>query len=195
MKFIYLTALFCVIIDQCIKIWVKTNMFIGQYFEIFDWFLIYFTENNGMAFGLEFGGKIGKLILTTVRILIVFFALKYLKSIGLKKFRGSVLFCIGLILGGAVGNIIDCVFYGVLFNDSYNNIASIFPDSGGYSSIFYGKVVDMFYFPIFSTDLPSWIPLVGGNHFTFFKPVFNFADSCISIGALSLIIFFRKDLN
>ncbi len=170
-------------------------MFIGQYFEIFDWFLIYFTENNGMAFGLEFGGKFGKLILTTVRILIVFFALKHLKSIRVKEFRRSILFCFGLILGGAIGNIIDCVFYGVIFNDSYNNIASIFPESGGYSSIFYGKVVDMFYFPIFSTDLPSWIPVVGGNHFTFFKPVFNFADSCISIGALSLILFFRKDLS
>ena len=98
-------------------------------------------------------------------------------------------------MGGAIGNIIDCLFYGVVFNDSYNNIASFLPEDGGYSSMFFGKVVDMLYFPFFSTEIPSWVPYFGGNNFTFFKPVFNFADSCISVGAISLILFFRKDLN
>ena len=170
-------------------------MFLGQYFEIFDWFIIYFTENNGMAFGLELGGELGKLILTLTRIFIVVFAVRYLFKINLSKYKSPVLVCFGLILGGAVGNIIDCLLYGVVFNDSYNNIASMFPEEGGYSSMFFGKVVDMFYFPFFSTEIPSWVPYFGGNNFTFFKPVFNFADSCISVGAISLILFFRRDLN
>ena len=122
-------------------------MFLGQYFEIFDWFIIYFTENNGMAFGLELGGELGKLILTLTRIFIVVFAVRYLFKINLSKYKSPVLVCFGLILGGAIGNIVDCLLYGVLFNDSYNNIASLFPEEGGYSSIFFGKVVDMFYFP------------------------------------------------
>tara|TARA_B100000989_G_scaffold96514_1_gene70254 strand:- start:2062 stop:2679 length:618 start_codon:yes stop_codon:yes gene_type:complete len=195
LKLIFLTALISVIIDQAIKIWIKTNMFLGQYFEIFDWFVIYFTENNGMAFGLEFGGEIGKLILTLTRIFIVVFAIRYLFKMQLDKYKKPVIICFGLILGGAIGNIIDCLMYGVVFDDSYNNVASIFPQEGGYSSIFYGKVVDMFYFPIISTEIPSWVPFFGGNNFTFFKPVFNFADSCISVGAISLILFFRKDLR
>ena len=170
-------------------------MFLGQYFEIFDWFIIYFTENNGMAFGLELGGELGKLILTLTRIFIVVFAIRYLFKINLSKYKSPVLVCFGLILGGAIGNIIDCLFYGVVFNDSYNNIASFFPEDGGYSSMFFGKVVDMFYFPFFSTEIPGWVPYFGGNNFTFFKPVFNFADSCISVGAISLILFFRKDFN
>ena len=170
-------------------------MFLGQYFEIFDWFIIYFTENNGMAFGLELGGELGKLILTLTRIFIVVFAVRYLFKINLSKYKSPVLVCFGLILGGAIGNIIDCLFYGVVFNDSYNNVASMFSEEGGYSSMFFGKVVDMFYFPFFSTEVPSWVPYFGGNNFTFFKPVFNFADSCISVGAISLILFFRQDLN
>ena len=122
-------------------------MFLGQYFEIFDWFIIYFTENNGMAFGLELGGELGKLILTLTRIFIVVFAVRYLFKINLYKYKSPILVCFGLILGGAIGNIVDCLLYGVIFNDSYNNVASLFPKEGGYSSIFYGKVVDMFYFP------------------------------------------------
>ena len=114
-------------------------MFLGQYFEIFDWFIIYFTENNGMAFGLELGGELGKLILTLTRIFIVVFAVRYLFKINLSNYKRPVLVCFGLILGGAIGNIIDCLFYGVVFNDSYNNIASMFPDEGGYSSVFFGN--------------------------------------------------------
>jgi len=118
-------------------------MFLGQYFEIFDWFIIYFTENNGMAFGFELGGELGKLILTLTRIFIVVFAVRYLLKINLSKYKSPVLVCFGLILGGAIGNIVDCLLYGVVFNDSYNNIASLFPEEGGYSSMFFGKVVDM----------------------------------------------------
>ena len=112
-------------------------MFLGQYFEIFDWFIIYFTENNGMAFGLELGGELGKLILTLTRVFIVVFAVRYLFKINLSKYKSPVLVCFGLILGGAIGNIVDCLLYGVVFNDSYNNIASLFPEEGGYSSMFF----------------------------------------------------------
>ena len=122
-------------------------MFLGQYFEIFDWFIIYFTENNGMAFGLELGGELGKLILTLTRIFIVVFAVRYLFKINLSKYKSPVLVCFGLILGGAIGNIVDCLLYGVLFNDSYNNIASLFPEEGGYSSIFLERLLICFTFP------------------------------------------------
>lgn len=195
LRLVFFTAFFSVLIDQSIKIWIKTNMFLGQYFEIFDWFIIYFTENNGMAFGLELGGDFGKLILTLTRIIIVFFGIRYLLQLDLKKYKKPIIICFGLILGGAIGNIIDCLFYGVFFNESYNNVAEILPKEGGYSSLFYGRVVDMFYFPIFSTEIPNWVPLFGGNNFTFFKPVFNFADACISCGAINLILFYRKDLG
>ena len=121
-------------------------MFLGQYFEIFDWFIIYFTENNGMAFGLELGGELGKLILTLTRIFIVVFAVRYLFKINLSKYKSPVLVCFGLILGGAIGNIVDCLLYGVVFNDSYNNIASLFPEEGGYSSIFLERLLICFTF-------------------------------------------------
>ena len=160
-------------------------MFLGQYFEIFDWFIIYFTENNGMAFGLELGGELGKLILTLTRIFIVVFAVRYLFKINLSKYKSPVLVCFGLILGGAIGNIIDCLFYGVVFNDSYNNVASMFSEEGGYSSMFFGKVVDMFYFPIINTHIFDY-------HFVFFRPVFNLADAGISVGIVLLLLFYRN---
>ena len=163
-------------------------MFLGQEYQIFDWFIIHFTENNGMAFGLEFGGYTGKTLLTLFRIIVVSVGIKYIYSFKKTTLPGGGLFAIGLILGGAIGNIIDSVFYGVLFNESYNNIATIFPEQGGYASLLHGKVVDMLYFPIINTN-------INGEHFIFFRPVFNLADSGISVGIILILLFYRKHFN
>jgi len=192
LKKIFLTAFILIIADQILKIWIKTHMILGQEFEIFNWFIIHFTENNGMAFGMEFGGLTGKILLTVFRIIIVTIAIFYISSIVNKNSPNGLLISLGLIIGGAVGNIIDSTFYGVVFNDSYNNIASFFPESGGYAPLLQGKVVDMFYFPIINNHFPSWIPFWGGEHFIFFRPVFNVADAGISIGVCCILIFYRK---
>lgn len=170
-------------------------MVLGQEFQIFNWFIIHFTENNGMAFGIEFGGVNGKLILTLFRIIVVIIGVVYIKSIVTPLFPKGALVSLGLITGGAIGNIIDSVFYGVIFDHSLNNIATLFPDSGGYSSIFYGKVVDMFYFPLINSHFPGWLPYLGGEHFIFFRPVFNLADAGISIGVLMILFFYRELFN
>tara|TARA_B100001250_G_scaffold208643_1_gene179093 strand:- start:13645 stop:14157 length:513 start_codon:yes stop_codon:yes gene_type:complete len=170
-------------------------MVLGQEFQVFNWFIIHFTENNGMAFGIEFGGVNGKLILTLFRIVVVILGIIYVNSIVNARFTSGVLISLGLIIGGAIGNIIDSVFYGIIFNDSFNNLATLFPDSGGYSSLFYGKVVDMFYFPLINSHFPSWIPVFGGEHFIFFRPVFNIADAGISIGILLILFFYRELFN
>ena len=167
-------------------------MFLGQEFKVFDWFIIHFTENNGMAFGIEFGGQIGKNLLTIFRIIVVSFGIGYVFKLTKEKLPSGALLSLGLIIGGAIGNIIDSLFYGVIFNDSYLKIASFMPDEGGYSRLFEGKVVDMFYFPIINTHFPSWVPLVADQHFIFFRPVFNIADAGISVGMFTLIIFYRK---
>ena len=181
--------------DQASKIWIKTNMVLGQEFKILDWFIIHFTENNGMAFGLEFGGINGKLFLSVFRIVIVTFGLYYIRSIVKHSSPLGFLIALGLIIGGAIGNIIDSTFYGVIFNESYNNVATFLPDSGGYAPFLHGKVVDMLYFPLINTHLPSWLPYFGGEHFMFFRPVFNFADSGISIGVFMIFIFYRNEYN
>ena len=170
-------------------------MFLGQEYEIFDWFIIHFTENNGMAFGLEFGGKIGKTILTLFRIIVVIVGLYYLKQIINSNFSNGSLISIGLIIGGAVGNIIDSVFYGLVFNDSYGTVASFLANEGGYSSLLHGKVVDMFYFPLINSHFPDWLPFWGGDHFIFFRPVFNLADAGISTGIFMILLFYKKDFN
>ena len=167
-------------------------MFLGQEHKIFNWFIIHFTENNGMAFGLELGGDIGKLALTIFRIIVVVWGLIYVYRLSKKKMPSGALVSLGLVLGGAIGNIIDSVFYGYIFNDSYNKISEFFPASGGYSSFLKGKVVDMFYFPIINTHLPEWLPIFANKHFIFFRPVFNIADAGISVGMFMLIIFYRK---
>ena len=193
MKKIFITAFFLIIIDQIIKIWIKTNMFLGQEYVLFNWFIIHFTENNGMAFGLEFGGHLGKKILTILRIIIVVLGLKYVISLNKKDFTNGAFIALGLIIGGAIGNIIDSSFYGVIFNESYNNIASFLPESGGYSSFLHGKVVDMLYFPLINTHFPEWLPFWGGKHFIFFRPVFNIADAGISIGISMILLFYRNN--
>lgn len=181
-----------VIIDQVIKILVKTNMSIGENFNVIgQWFKIYFIENEGMAFGMKFGGSVGKFILSLFRI-VLFGALVYWIRALLKKpgTPSGVTVGLTLIAAGALGNIIDCLFYGILFSEStYSTVAEFLPAGGGYAPFFFGKVVDMFYFPIIDTTFPEWMPLIGGNPFRFFAPVFNFADSCVTCGALYLIFF------
>ena len=192
MKKVLTTALLLLVVDQLLKFWIKTNMFLGQEFKIFDWFIIHFTENNGMAFGLEFGGDSGKIILSLFRIIVIVWGGSYITTLTKSKLPNGLLIALGLVLGGAIGNIIDGVFYGVLFNDSYNQIAEFLPAVGGYSTFLMGKVVDMFYFPIINTHFPNWLPFFGGEHFIFFRPVFNIADAGISVGMFMLILFYRK---
>ena len=170
-------------------------MVLGQEFQVFDWFIIHFTENNGMAFGIEFGGLTGKILLTLFRIIVVGLAIYYLRKMISTRFRTGALISVGLIMGGAVGNIIDSVFYGVIFNDSYNNIASFLPEAGGYAPFLQGKVVDMFYFPLINTHFPNWLPVFGGEHFIFFRPVFNIADAGISIGIILILLFYQADFR
>jgi signal peptidase II len=180
--------------DQISKFWVKTNMTLAQEFKVLgDWFIIHFTENYGMAFGLEFAGESGKLILTLFRIIAASLLLIYLYRLTQRREHTLLIFSITLIFSGAVGNIIDSVFYGMLFSSStFFEPAVFLPEGGGYASIFHGRVVDMFYFPIIRGHYPDWFPFWGGQDFIFFRPVFNVADSSISIGVLILLIFQRK---
>ncbi|MBR4962888.1 MAG: lipoprotein signal peptidase [Muribaculaceae bacterium] len=183
------------IIDQVSKILVKTNMFLGEEIDLFSWFKILFIENNGMAFGLELGSK---LFLTLFRIfaiiLIGYYIFKLIKENNNVK-KGYIA-CLSLIFAGALGNIIDCVFYGVIFNSpAYPMTATMVPADGGYAELMYGRVVDMLYFPLFSFIWPDWVPFVGGTLFEFFEPVFNIADSAITIGIIVLLIFYRKSLS
>lgn len=175
--------------DQILKFWVKTNMQIGESIPVFgDWFKIYFIENEGMAFGMAFGGEVGKLILSLFRIVAsigIIWGLIYMAN---QKARTLTILSVALILAGAVGNIIDSCFYGLIFNESYYQVAEFLPESGGYAPFFHGRVVDMFYFPIIDTVLPEWIPWVGGQNFTFFDAIFNIADSAITIGVAMLLI-------
>ncbi len=166
-------------------------MYLGEEYKILDWFYIHFTENNGMAFGMEFGGNWGKILLSLFRIVFVGFIISYILKLIRKNADKILITSSSLILAGAIGNIVDGVFYGVLFSESYHQLASFLPEGGGYAPLFFGKVVDMFYFPIFKGYLPDWIPFWGGNYFVFFRPVFNIADAAISIG-VGLIIIFQK---
>ena len=168
---------------------------LGQEKLIFDWFIIHFTENNGMAFGMEFGGDIGKTLLTIFRIVVVIVGIYYVKSIVKPTFPNGPLIALGLIIGGAIGNIIDSTFYGLIFNESYNTIASFLPEAGGYESILHGKVVDMFYFPLINSHFPDWFPFWAGEHFIFFRPVFNIADAGISVGIFMILLFYRKQFR
>jgi len=181
------------IVDQALKIWVKTNMMLGEEFNIIgDWFIIHFIENNGMAFGMELAGKFGKVLLSVFRIVAVFGIGYYLYQLTKKKAPTGLIVSISLVLAGALGNIIDSAFYGLLFSDSYPQVATFLPEGGGYASFLHGKVVDMFYFPLLDGYFPDWVPFWGGDHFVFFRPVFNVADSAISIGIGILLLFQRN---
>ena len=186
-RYFALTAIL-IFIDQWSKIYIKTNFELGEEVFVFDWFRIHFIENNGAAWGAQIGGELGKLALTLFRIVAVSGIFYWLyKSI--KDAAPQVLLvAISFILAGAMGNIIDSIWYGVIFDDSINHVSTIFSDNP-YGKLFHGKVVDMLYFPFYSDFLPSWIPFVGGKHFTFFNAIFNIADACISFGVVLLILF------
>lgn len=177
------------IIDQWIKLWVKTNMMLGEDIRIFDWFIIHFTENPGMAFGLSWGGDVGKYILTGFRMIAATLLFFWLTRLFRDGVVAAAQIAISLIFAGAVGNLMDSLFYGIIFDHSYHQVAMLFPDGGGYAPFMLGKVVDMFYFPLIDTTLPEWMPYAGGERFVFFRPVFNFADASITAGVTLLIIY------
>jgi len=191
-----LLVILVLLVDQILKIWIKTHMTIGEEFSVLgNWFLIHFVENNGMAFGFEFGGEYGKIFLSLFRVVAVFGIGWYITRLVKKDLPMGFIACVSLIFAGAVGNIIDSAFYGLIFNDSYGQVATLFPEGGGYATFLHGRVVDMFYFPLISGVYPDWVPFAGGSDFQFFRPVFNVADSSISIGIFSIILFYRKQFN
>lgn len=182
------------LIDQIIKIEVKTNMTLGEAKRVTDWFYIEFIENNGMAYGMKF---INKLVLSLFRLFAIGFIGYYLAKI-IKKDVAPLgyIVLITMVLAGAAGNLIDCLFYGLIFDASTPFTVSQFvPFGEGYSTFLHGKVVDMFYFPIIQTTWPEWFPYFGGSEYVFFSPVFNFADACISVGVVALLLFYRKQLE
>lgn len=172
-------------------------MALGDEIVVFkDWFILHFVENNGMAFGFEFAGEYGKIFLTVFRLVAVGAIGWYLVKLSKKKeLPFGFIVSIALILAGAIGNIIDSLFYGLIFEESYGKVSELFPAGGGYASFLHGRVVDMFYFPLIEGRYPDWIPYVGGNPFIFFRPVFNIADSSITIGIFSIMIFYRSYFN
>jgi signal peptidase II len=186
-----LVVIIALLLDQIIKIYIKTHFELGEEIVVFEWFRIHFTENNGMAMGFEFGGKPGKLFLTLFRIIAIGGLIYWLANTIKRQASKVVIIAIALILSGAAGNIIDSVFYGAIFDSSQNNVATLFSENP-YSSLLHGKVVDMFYFPFFETTWPNWMPVIGGNSFRFFNYIFNPADAFISVGVFLLFIFSKE---
>ncbi len=191
LKKAYLLVILILIIDQISKLYIKTNFELDEEVYVFDWFRIHFIENSGMAWGAEIPGEFGKLLLTSFRIVAVGGIAYWLWDAVRKHSSNFLIVAVALILAGAVGNILDSVFYGRIFNDSYGQVATLFSDEP-YGQWFHGKVVDMFYFPIWEGNLPSWLPIWGGKHFTFFNAIFNVADVAISTGVGILIVFNKK---
>lgn len=190
-----LTVLLILLIDQISKIWIKTHFTLGESISVTGWFKILFVENNGMAFGIE---VLGKLFLSLFRITAIALIGYFLYKLTGKKdsYKYGYIVCIALIFAGAAGNIIDSLFYGLLFSEStYRSVAVLLPAGGGYAPFLYGKVVDMLYFPLFGFYWPQWVPFVGGEYFEFFRPVFNIADSAISVGVIVLILFYRNTFS
>lgn len=184
------------LVDQVSKFWVKTQMYLDESISVFgDWFFIHFIENPGMAFGFEFGGEMGKLFLSIFRIVAVIFIALYLRSLIKQKMHSGLIVSVALVLAGAAGNIIDSAFYGLIFNESPRfspETAMLFPPEGGYAGFLHGRVVDMLYFPLIDGTWPEWVPGLGGDRFQFFRPVFNIADSAISVGMAAILINQKK---
>lgn len=182
------------ILDQVLKIWIKTNFTLGQELNIIgDKIKLHFVENEGMAFGMTFGGSWGKLFLSLFRVVAISLLIYYLCKIIKAGENLFYIICISLIIAGATGNLIDSAFYGLIFNEStYYQVATMFPPEGGYAPFLHGKVVDMFYCPIIETTYPTWFPFVGSKEFLFFRPVFNVADSAITVSVFLLLIFYKR---
>jgi len=187
-----LIIIIILLIDQISKIYVKTNFALGEDIKVFDWFSIYFVENEGMAWGAKIPGQYGKLFLTLFRMVAIVGIGYWLWDSVRKNASRILIVSIALIFSGALGNLIDSIFYGLIFDDSYRQVATMFPEAGGYGTLFHGKVVDMLYFPLWKGYLPEWIPFKGGDYFTFFEPVFNVADTAISFGVGLLLVFNKK---
>lgn len=183
-------------VDQAVKFIIKTNMVIGDEIPVFgNWFRIHFLENNGMAFGMEWGGKTGKVALSVFRMLAIAGIAWYLNSIIKKNAHTGLILSVSAIIAGAAGNLIDSAFYGMIFSESWHAPAVLFPEGGGYSSFLHGRVVDMLYFPIIDTHWPDWSPIKPGQSFIFFRPVFNLADTSITTGVLAILLFQKKFLE
>jgi len=193
-KKITILIILILLIDQIVKIWIKTHMTLGESFPVFgNWFQIYFIENNGMAFGMQLGGAMGKLLLSLFRIALAGFIIHYIYKLIRAKTPTGILVGVALILVGAIGNIFDSLFYGLIFSEStFTEVSTLFPDGGGYAPFLFGRVVDMLYFPIINTTLPDWFPIWGGEEFVFFRPIFNIADSCITTGVVYMLLFHRR---
>ena len=188
-----LIILIILVADQILKIWVKTHMQIGEEISLFGkWGMLHFIENNGMAFGMEMGGKTGKLLLSIFRIIAITAIAVFLHSLIQNKTNTGLIIAVSAILAGAVGNMIDSAFYGIIFSESYTQPAVMFPPEGGYSSFLLGRVVDIFYLPIINTHWPEWSPFRPGASIDFFSPVFNIADSAITCGVFAILLFQKK---
>ncbi|PVW15299.1 lipoprotein signal peptidase [Marixanthomonas spongiae] len=187
-----LIIILVLLIDQISKVYIKTHFILGEEIHVFDWFRILFVENEGMAWGAKIPGEYGKLLLTLFRLVAIVGIGYWLWDSVRKNASRILIVSIALIFAGAMGNIIDSVFYGIVFDDSHNQLATFMPADGGYGTLFHGKVVDMLYFPLWKGYLPEWLPFWGGDYFTFFEPVFNVADSSITIGVLLLLLFHKK---
>jgi signal peptidase II len=203
-KQLALLIILVLVADQALKVYIKTHYYIGEEHKVLgNWFRLHFVENEGMAWGWKFGGGFGKIILTLFRLVAVILGTFYLRTIIRKNYHKGFIICAGLIYAGALGNLIDSMFYGLIFNSSdpfMQNVAVLFPSEGGYARFLHGRVVDMLYFPLISTRLPEWVPFKGGEEFEFFQPVFNLADASISVGVIAILIwqqrfFPHKDKN
>ncbi|HPR61227.1 MAG TPA: lipoprotein signal peptidase [Prolixibacteraceae bacterium] len=192
----FLVIILILVADQLLKIWVKTDFYLGESRPVLgNWFILHFVENRGMAFGVEFAGRFGKVLLTLFRLVAASAIMWYLLKLIKKGIPTGLVICIALIFAGAVGNIIDSAFYGMIFSDSYGRVAEFMPTGGGYETFLHGSVVDMFYFPLIDTNLPNWWPINPGQRFIFFRPVFNIADSSITVGITIILLFYRKVFN
>lgn len=192
----FLVIFIILVADQILKIWIKTHFYLGQEQKVIgDWFILHFVENRGMAFGFEFAGRYGKVILTLFRLVAASAIMYYLLKLIKKDTPTGLVISIAMIFTGAVGNIIDSTFYGMIFSDSYGRVAEFLPEGGGYETFLHGSVVDMFFFPIIKGTWPSWSPINAGEPFLFFRPVFNIADSSITIGISIILLFYRKVFN